>query len=274
MSSLLKRGTTYMSDVMNSIFSRSKNDIPDGRETVDTEAIDQSSTVEPADGATEAVSEDEMVESSPETASAAESADRDQAEEDLENTADTLDTDTAEADDDEIVEGDEAVSEIPAGDSDEAVADEDSVEAADEDGAIAEEAEPVAVVSDDAPVTVVAEADEDEAGQAEPVAAETRPAPGARGSITMGDGVVVKIVTMVARKVEGVHALGDDGVSVMVDGEIATIEISLVTEFGYRLKTLAEQIRIEVIEAVEEFLGLDVEVVDLHVLDIHLPDAD
>lgn len=247
-----------MSDVMNSIFSRSKNDIPDSRETVDTEAIDQSSTVEPADGATEAVSEDEMVESSPETASAAESAG----------------PDAVEVDDDEIVEGDEAVSEIAAGDSGEAVADEDSAVAADEDGAIAEEAEPVAVVSDDAPVTVVAEADEDEAGQAEPVAAETRPAPGTRGSITMGDGVVVKIVTMVARKVEGVHALGDDGVSVMVDGEIATIEISLVTEFGYRLKTLAEQIRIEVIEAVEEFLGLDVEVVDLHVLDIHLPDAD
>jgi uncharacterized alkaline shock family protein YloU len=317
-----------MSDVINSIFGRSKNDTPNSggyvaasttaqsdtiqsdtadvavtRETVDTKAIEvgQTETVEPtggatevenvaadADLATETVSADEVVESSTETASAAdavvepaeaESTDCDQAEEDAENTGDTLDAETVEADsaedqgeEDEIVEG-EAVIEIAAEESDEAVTDKDVAEVADEDGGIAEEVESVAVESDDAPVAVAAETEDDDIDQAEPVTAETRTAAGTRGSTTVGDGVVAKIVNMVARKAEGVHGLGDEGISVEVDGDIATIKVSLVVEFGHAVKALAEQIRINVIEAVEQFLSLDVAVVDIHVADIHLPDA-
>jgi uncharacterized alkaline shock family protein YloU len=78
---------------------------------------------------------------------------------------------------------------------------------------------------------------------------------------------------MVTRKTEGVHGLDDEGISVEVDGDIATIKVSLVVEFGHAVKALAEQIRINVIEAVEQFLSLDVAVVDVHVTDIHLPDA-
>lgn len=209
-----------MSDVMNSIFGRSKNDIPNTREADATEAIevDQTETVEPAGAATETAEEtdfvtEEVADSSPETASAEETADSDQAEEDAGPTADVPDAEAAEA---------------------------------------------------DGEITAVAE----------PVTAETRPAAGVRGSTTMGDGVVPKIVTMVARKVEGVHALDDEGVSVEIDSEIVLIKISLVVVFGHKVKTLAEQLRIKVIEAVEDFLGLDVIAVDVHVLDIHLPDAD
>jgi uncharacterized alkaline shock family protein YloU len=245
-----------------------------------------------ADLVTETVSEDEVVESSTETASAAdavvepaeaESTDRDQAEDDPENTADSVDAETVETDntddqaeDDEIVAV-EAVIEIAADDSDEAVTDKDVAEVADEDGGIPEEAESVAVESDDAPVALAAETDEDDIDPAEPVVepvtAETRPAAGTRGSTTVDDGVVAKIVNMVARKAEGVHGLGDEGISVELDGDIATIKVSLVVEFGHAVKALAEQIRINVIEAVEQFLGLDVAVVDIHVTDIHLPDA-
>jgi uncharacterized alkaline shock family protein YloU len=321
-----------MSDVINSIFGRSKNDTPNSGgyvaasttaqsdtiqsdtadvavtpETVDTKAIevDQTETVEPTGGATETedvaadadlvtetVSQDEVVESSTETASAAdavvepaeaESTDCDQAEDDPENTADTVDAKTIEADnaddqaeDDEIVQG-EAVIEIAAEESDKTVTDKDVAEVADEDGGIAEKVESVTVESDDAPVAVAAETDEDDIDQAEsvvePVTAETRPAAGTRGSTTVGDGVVAKIVNMVTRKTEGVHGLDDEGISVEVDGDIATIKVSLVVEFGHAVKALAEQIRINVIEAVEQFLSLDVAVVDVHVTDIHLPDA-
>src|SRR2546427_352296 len=81
----------------------------------------------------------------------------------------------------------------------------------------------------------VAEATEteeaEETAEAEPVTAETRPAAGTRGSTTVGDGVVAKVVTMVARKADGVHDLGDE-VSVVVEDDVATIKVSLVVEFG------------------------------------------
>ncbi len=126
--------------------------------------------------------------------------------------------------------------------------------------------------ADDAPEAVVTETAEDDAAEAEP--AETRAAADTRGSTTVGDGVVAKIVTMVAGKAEGVHSLSAEGISVDVEGDVATIKVSLVVEFGHAIKAVAGQIRTDVIEAVEQFLGLDVEVVDVHVADIHLPDAD
>jgi uncharacterized alkaline shock family protein YloU len=150
---------------------------------------------------------------------------------------------------------------------------------------VAEEAEaadaPVAVEADveeeaEAPVVAEAEADDVETvplvePAAEPVAAETRPAAGTRGTITVGEGVAAKVVNVVAGKVDGVHSIDDGGISVEVDDGIATIKVSLVVEYGHAIKALAEQIRVDVIEAVEQLLGLDVAAVDVHVSDIHLP---
>jgi uncharacterized alkaline shock family protein YloU len=276
-----------MSDVINSIFGRSDNDTPNyggygsasttarfdtadvvvTPETVDTKAIEvgEIETMEPTGGATEdlaadadfvteIVTEDEVAaESLTQTASAADAA-----------------IEPAEA---ESTDCDQAEGEV----SDEAVTDEDVAEVADEDGGIAEEVASVSVESDDAPAATAAETDEDDIDQVgpvvEPVTAEARPAASTRGSTTVSDGVVSKIVNMVARKVEGVHGLGDEGISVEVDGDIATIKVSLVVEFGHVVKALAEQIRIDVIEAVEQFLSLDVAVVDVHVADIHLLDV-
>lgn len=85
---------------------------------------------------------------------------------------------------------------------------------------------------------------------------------------------MVKIVYRVARKAEGVHELTSDDVEVAVDGDVATITISVVIDFGHAVKALAEKIRTDVIDAVEKFLGLDVEGVDVHIADIHFPDAD
>jgi len=140
-------------------------------------------------------------------------------------------------------------------DTDEAVAEEDTDAA----GEAAEE-------TDEVPVVVAEPA-------AEPEAAETRPTAGTRGSTTVADGVVTKIVTRVTREAEGVHELDEAGTSVEVDGEVATIAVTLVVVFGHPVKTLAEQLRIKVIEAVEEYLGLEVASVDVHVADIHFPDA-
>lgn len=99
--------------------------------------------------------------------------------------------------------------------------------------------------------------------------AEGRPEPGARGNTTVSDAVVTKVVTMVAGDVDGVHRLDDEDSEVVVDGRVAMIRISLVVEYGQAVTALAKHIRTDVIDAVEEGLGLDVASVDIHVGDIH-----
>jgi uncharacterized alkaline shock family protein YloU len=249
-----------MSDVINSIFGRPKNETPGSGDY-------GYGAAEPAD--TEATTAEATTDSAPETDTAEESAEAEPvvAETEDDNTAD----DTAEAV--EIENTAEAVDT-----EDDGVEAEDRVEEPVAEPVVAEpvvepvvaEAAPVAEVTE--PVVAEAEAI---VAEAEPiVAAETRPAAGIRGSTTVADGVVVKIVTRVAAKAEGVHELDEAGISVDVDGEVVTIAVTLVVEFGRAVKELAEQIRIKLIEAVEQYLGLEVATVDVHVADIHFPETD
>ncbi|MEV4146819.1 Asp23/Gls24 family envelope stress response protein [Amycolatopsis sp. NPDC049691] len=178
---------------------------------------------------------------------------------------DTVDTGTTETeaaepaeDTAEVGTEDDAAETVEAEDDGETVSEVDTAESEEDSGE--------AVSAEETEAPVVAEA---------PVAEEAaRPAAGTRGSTTVADGVVSKIVIRVARGAEGVHELDEAGTSVEVDGEVATIAVTLVVEFGRAVKTLAEQIRVQVIEAVEEYLGLEVASVDVHVADIHFPDAD
>ncbi|OLF07385.1 hypothetical protein BLA60_27870 [Actinophytocola xinjiangensis] len=109
-------------------------------------------------------------------------------------------------------------------------------------------------------------ADADAAG--EPAPAHARPAPGLRGTTTVADAVTSKVVTFVAAGIDGVHNLDD--LTIDVADEVASITVPLVVEYGRPVKALAEQVRVAVIEAVEQILGLDVATVDVHVTDIHL----
>ncbi|MFB9685130.1 Asp23/Gls24 family envelope stress response protein [Amycolatopsis plumensis] len=249
-----------MSDVINSIFGRPQN------ETAGSGGYSYG-TAEP-EPATEAAAVVEETDSAPEADTATETAE-----------------DTAEA-------GEEAVAEdAEEDDTDET---EDAAEAADDEPvAEAVDTEPVAEVADEeptaetAPVAETAETEPvAEAVEAEPVAEPvavtepeadapaTRPAPGSRGSTTVADGVVGKIVTRIAAQTEGVHSVAGDGITVELADEVAWVTIPVVVEFGHAVKALGEQIRVAVIDAVEQYLGLDVEVVDVHVADIHFPEAD
>lgn len=277
-----------MSDVINSIFGRSKYDAPrtgdyTGASTPGQPAIDPGYVAVTDETVDTTAIEGELTDSPVETDSA-------------ETEVDSADTEAAEGHEAVVdTDGDEDGQDVATdsdddGDADLAADDDAHADVAEDDVteddvAEQDEAEPIAVESDDAPVAVAIEADEDDSAQAEsvvepaaepvvePITAEARPAAGTRGSTTVGDGVVTKIVNLVARKAEGVHDLGDEGISVEVDGEVATIKVSLVVEFGHAVNPVAEQVRVNVVEAVEQFLGLDVAVVDVHVTDIHIPDA-
>ncbi|WP_410620983.1 Asp23/Gls24 family envelope stress response protein [Amycolatopsis sp. cmx-8-4] len=251
-----------MSDVINSIFGRPNSGTP------------ATGGYPPADTTPEVVATEGIE---------ADTAKTTEPVEDIEDTEDTEDTATDVVTEDAEAETDEATGDLDdeavIEESDEAAADEDTTESEDAADSVVEvpeeetdrvatpvEAEAV-VVEPVAAVEVVDEAER-------VVAAAARPAAGTRGATTIGDDVVVTIVYRVARKAEGVHELTSDDVEVAVDGDVATITISVVIDFGHAVKALAEKIRTDVIDAVEQFLGLDVEGVDVHIADIHFPDAD
>ena len=116
--------------------------------------------------------------------------------------------------------------------------------------------------------------EERETGADQSASAGARPEAGTRGNTTVSDAVVAKVVTMVAAEVDGVHRLDDEDSEVAVDGRVAMIRISLVVEYGRPVTALAARIRTDVIDAVEDGLGLDVASVDIHVGDIHVGDSD
>lgn len=294
-----------MPEIFNTIFGRPQHDSThsDGTDVAVVEETSGANTIEVAPAASvavEATEEDtaghDVAEESDDATDAgdedqgddetvADEADVEESEEDAADDADAEETDdtTDEAD---TEEADDATDEADTeDDADEDLADDveesddDATDAApevaDEDGESAEDIE--AAQDDDATV-----ADETDADDAEPVVepvvvvpvTDTRAAANTRGSISVGDGVVAKVVNIVARKVDGVHSLDAEGTSVGVDDDVATITVSIVVEYGHAIKPLAEQIRTDVIEAVEQFLGLDVAAVDVHVSDIHAPAAD
>jgi uncharacterized alkaline shock family protein YloU len=117
------------------------------------------------------------------------------------------------------------------------------------------------------------------------------------GDTTIADTVVAKIAGMAAREVPGVYAMGNaarraisgltnrvsggtgqasvsNGVSVQKGESQATVDVSVVVEYGASIVTISEQIRENVIRAVEFGTGLEVVSVDVNVSDVHLPDDD
>jgi len=116
------------------------------------------------------------------------------------------------------------------------------------------------------------------------------------GDTTIADTVVAKIAGIAAREVAGVFAMGNaarraignlaqripggtqsnvtGGVSVEKGERETAIDISVVVEYGAAIVTVSEQIRENVISAVEFGTGLDVVAVNVNVTDVHLPDDD
>ncbi|MEU5578190.1 MULTISPECIES: Asp23/Gls24 family envelope stress response protein [Streptomyces] len=120
--------------------------------------------------------------------------------------------------------------------------------------------------------------------------------PGGRGRTTIADGVVEKIAGLAARDVEGVHAMGGGlartfgavrdrvpgggtksvtrGVKAEV-GEVQTaLDLEIVVEYGVPITDVAQDVRENVIGAVERMTGLEVVEVNIAVSDVKLPDED
>ncbi|MFJ5875230.1 Asp23/Gls24 family envelope stress response protein [Streptomyces sp. NPDC093088] len=121
-----------------------------------------------------------------------------------------------------------------------------------------------------------------------------RPAP-ERGRTSIAEVVVVKVAGMAAREVPGVHDMGGGisrtigvvrervpggrpnvgrGVKVEVGEVQAAIDLDLVVEYGVPIMEVAQDVRENVVAAVERVTGLEVVEVNIGVNDVHLPDDD
>lgn len=118
-------------------------------------------------------------------------------------------------------------------------------------------------------------------------------APATRGKTSIADGVVEKIAAMAARDVDGVHALGTGlsrtfgamrervpggkasvsrGVKAEV-GEVQTaLDLDIVVDYGVSITDVSQDVRENVIAAVERMTGLEVVEVNIAVGDVKLPD--
>ena len=127
----------------------------------------------------------------------------------------------------------------------------------------------------------------------------TRPTPGqalasSQGTTTIADSVVTKVAGLATREVAGVHDLGgssaralgnvsqrvgidankSQGVAVEVADHEATVEMTVVVEYGESIPKTTQDIRERVIQRVEGICGLKVTRVDIHVGDLHFPGDD
>ncbi|WP_405949472.1 Asp23/Gls24 family envelope stress response protein [Streptomyces prunicolor] len=116
-----------------------------------------------------------------------------------------------------------------------------------------------------------------------------------RGRTSIADVVVVKVAGIAAREIPGVHDMGGGlsrsigavrdrvpggrpnvgrGVKVEVGERQTAIDLDLVVEYGVSVMDVAQDVRENVITAVERITGLEVVEVNVTVNDVHLPDDD
>lgn len=116
-----------------------------------------------------------------------------------------------------------------------------------------------------------------------------------QGRTTIADTVVQKIAGRAGREVSGVYDFGGgaartfgaiaeripgarassgQGVSVEVGEKQAAVDLDLVVEYGVPIGPLAQAIRRNVINAIEQMTGLEVVEVNININDLHLPDED
>lgn len=105
-----------------------------------------------------------------------------------------------------------------------------------------------------------------------------------RGQTFVEDEVVSIIARIAAEQVQGVHRLGESSLRTLfsrfgrshgVDAEVgmkeAAIDVEIIVEFGYPIRSVADSIRARVIQVVEEMVGRRVLEVNVYVIDIHTP---
>ena len=114
-----------------------------------------------------------------------------------------------------------------------------------------------------------------------------------RGTTTITDNVVAKIVGIATVKVPGVYAVGGgaaramgsirevlgqhdlgQGIKVEVGHTQVAVDLNLVVDYPHPLQEVAENVRDAVYGTIEDLVGMEVTEVNVVVSDIHIPEID
>jgi len=115
-----------------------------------------------------------------------------------------------------------------------------------------------------------------------------------RGVTAISDTVVAKIANLATHEIPGVHAMGKglarafgsvkailpgvdattSGVAVEVGERQAAIDVDIVVDYGQSLPEVANAVRANIIERVEQLTGLEVVEVNVSIDDIYVGDDD
>lgn len=106
-----------------------------------------------------------------------------------------------------------------------------------------------------------------------------------RGTVSIDENVVASIASYAVRDVAGVYALGKSnflsfgnsnhrGVGAEVGEKQAALDLDIVVEFGHDIKEVARTVRQLIAHQVEKMAGREVVEVNIHVIDIKLPDEE
>ncbi len=104
-----------------------------------------------------------------------------------------------------------------------------------------------------------------------------------KGDVSLDASVVARIASMAVKDVEGLHSLGksrllrlgDDstrGIGVEVGQKQAALDLEVVIEYGHDIKKVARTVRQKIADAVETMAGKEVVEINIHVVDIKLPE--
>jgi uncharacterized alkaline shock family protein YloU len=105
---------------------------------------------------------------------------------------------------------------------------------------------------------------------------------GIAGSLTLNENVVATIAGLAAKEVDGIYSvgrtpflsLGDNpkrGVGVEVGKTQAAFDLDIVVEYGHDIREVAKAIRVKTAEEVKKMAGRDAVEINIHVVDIKLP---
>jgi uncharacterized alkaline shock family protein YloU len=98
-------------------------------------------------------------------------------------------------------------------------------------------------------------------------------------STTIAPDVLHSIARLTALKIPGVHATSPrrgaaEGVQVKVTDSTVDVDIYLILEKDLNLRQVSRDVQIAVARAIEEMVGMQAGVINIHIEDIHYPPTD
>ena len=91
------------------------------------------------------------------------------------------------------------------------------------------------------------------------------------GEVVLSDDVLTSIIGMAAGKVEGTALIGKNpkkSVKVEAEGDQVAITLQVSVEYGLKIPEVAEILRKEVQEAVNNMTGMEVSAIHIHVQEL------